>query len=301
MISRIASITLISFIVIIVSTPTLLEAQATTSNNYSVTFTEKGLPNGTQWFVSVHGSPVYSNNSTITFTEQNGTYLFTIGGNRDFRPLPGNFSVNIRGHNISLVVIWVPVLYNVTFIESGLPVGTFWNVTLGNETYTSLNSTITFKVMNGTYEYTIPAVNGVVSSTPNGTIKVYGAQDKVFLSFSGPVNFTFFESGLPQGARWSIWIDGSYYNTTTSMISVTLPNGTYSYFVKLPTGYNTKSISGTVNYSNDLVFINVSSYLPYEIVIAVLVAFIFTLSFIYIKRRRRTKSLVTNNDRPEKR
>ena len=288
------------FIVAILLIPTLSYAQSGQSASYGVTFVEKGLPNGTHWSISVGGSAESSNNSTITFLEPDGSYNFIMGMVRDYRPLPSNFTVVVRGSNITLVVVWVPVLYPVTFVESGLPANTFWNVTLGNQTNYSSNSTITFKVMNGTYEYNVPDVNGVASSSPSGTIKVNGEPTKVFLQFTVPVNFTFIESGLPAGSKWSVFIDGSYHNSTSSIISFNLPNRTYSYLIILPSGYYAKQTQGLVDYSNNLVVVNASSSFIYEIVIAILAVLIVVLLFIYIRMRRRTKPSTTKNNDSER-
>ena len=288
------------FIVAILLIPTLSYAQSGQSASYGVTFVEKGLPNGTHWSISVGGSAESSNNSTITFLEPDGSYNFIMGMVRDYRPLPSNFTVVVRGSNITLVVVWVPVLYPVTFVESGLPANTFWNVTLGNQTNYSSNSTITFKVMNGTYEYNVPDVNGVASSSPSGTIKVNGEPTKVFLQFTVPINFTFIESGLPAGSKWSVFIDGSYHNSTSSIISFNLPNRTYSYLIILPSGYYAKQTQGLVDYSNNLVVVNASSSFIYEIVIAILAVLIVVLLFIYIRMRRRTKPSTTKNNDSER-
>lgn len=288
------------FIVAILLIPTLSYAQSGQSTDYAVTFIEKGLQNGTQWSISVGGSSESSNNSTITFLEPDGSYKFIMSSIQDYRPLPANFTVDVRGYNITLVVIWLPVLYPVTFVESGLPANTFWNVTLGNQTNYSSNSTITFKVMNGTYEYSIPDVNGVASSTPSGTIKVNGEPTKVFLQFSVPVNFTFIESGLPFGSRWSVFIDGSYHNTTSSIISFNLPNRTYSYQIILPSGYYAKDTHGLVNFSNNIVIVDASSSLTYEIIIVILVVLISVLLFIYMRIRKRSKPTSANDEGPEK-
>ena len=51
----------------------------TQTTKYNVTFTESGLPSGTSWFVTLNGSKQSSTSSTITFSETNGTYTYTVG------------------------------------------------------------------------------------------------------------------------------------------------------------------------------------------------------------------------------
>jgi len=47
---------------------------------YAVTFTEAGLPSGTNWSVTLYGALVHSITSNITFAEPNGTFSYTITG-----------------------------------------------------------------------------------------------------------------------------------------------------------------------------------------------------------------------------
>ena len=284
--SRLLAVSLIAVVIFLLCVPASPNGQTITSDHYNITLRETGLPNDTRWFASIGTITQYSNNSTISFYEPNGTYNITIGGNNDYKPLPNTFKLTVRGSNVSQVIVWVPVLYSVTFIESGLPIGTFWNVTLGNETSTTANSTIVFRVKNGTYNYEIPEVNGIISTSPNGTIKVNGEQTKVFVEFTLATKFTFYEQGLPAGSRWSVFINDSYYNTTSSFISVTLSNGTYSYFVVVPPNYNANPSQGEINYSNNLVIIKVTSFLIYEEVIAILIVLVGVFVTVYLRARR---------------
>jgi hypothetical protein len=292
-------ILLLLFIALILLTPTGVYAAFSPAGKYSVTFQETGLPNATNWSVSEGQVAKYSNGSTISFLEPNGTYVFSFGIVRDYRPLPSNFTVHVTGRNLSFVVIWVPVLYPVTFVESGLPGGTFWNVTLGNETKYTSNSTVEFKVMNGTYTYNIPTVDAIASSISNGSIKVDGFPTKVFLRFVLPVNFTFYEQGLPTGSHWSVFINGHLYNSTSPIITVALPNETYSYVVVLPLGYYANPAEGSVNSTSSLILVRASSFLLYEIVIAVLIVLIAVFLTIYIRNRKKVKKKENHNDEPK--
>lgn len=284
------------FIALILLTPASVSAASGSTGKYTVSFQETGLPNATNWSVSEGQVVKYSNNSTISFLEPNGTYVFSFGTVRDYKPFPSNFTVHVTGRNFSFVVVWVPVLYPVTFVESGLPSGTFWNVTLGNETKYTSNSTIEFNVMNGTYEYNIPIVNGIASSTSNGTIKVNGEPTKVFLRFTLPVNFTFYEQGLPAGSHWSVFINGHLYNSSSPILTVTLPNETYSYAVVLPLGYYANPSTGNVNSANSLILVRASSFLLYEIIIAILIVLIGVFLTIYIRNRKKVKRKKNKND-----
>ncbi len=64
---------------------------------YNVTFTETGLPSGTTWYVNLtNGQSFKSTNSTITFTEINGTYKFAVSADLNYTSniVSGTFHVN---------------------------------------------------------------------------------------------------------------------------------------------------------------------------------------------------------------
>ena len=94
-----------------------------------VTFTESGLPIGTSWGVNLTiGLAFTSNSSTVTFSEANGTYNYTLATPAGYQGSgSGNFTVN--GSSVSLSVSFVP-LVPVTFWESGLVPGWTWSVSV---------------------------------------------------------------------------------------------------------------------------------------------------------------------------
>ncbi len=277
-------------LVVLLTLPVTGHAQSSSITEYTVTFHETGLPNGTVWSISLMENTSYSNSSTIVFTEPNGGYTFNIGHVKGYVTQPYSYYIYLDGNNVTRFIQWSPQLYNLTFVESGLPLGTMWNVTLDNNTISSTNSTVMFKVKDGVYNYTIPGVNGVSSSIPRGTAVVNGSDVKVLVRFLVMTNFTFIEQGLPPGSHWSVWIGGTYYNSSSGIITVSLPNGTYSFVVNLPSGYGASPETGKVTWSNNLVLITASSPVGYYVAIAVLVVAIILMSAFYIRRKRRLKS-----------
>lgn len=64
---------------------------------YSVSFTETGLPTGTNWTVTVGSHSVSSTTTTITLNEPNGSYAYSVSSNATgYAPFPasGDFLVN---------------------------------------------------------------------------------------------------------------------------------------------------------------------------------------------------------------
>ena len=78
---------------------------------YNVTFSETGLPPGSQWTVTLNDVSKSSLNSTITFMESNGTYTFSVYSielYNSFEASPGNGTVTVNGANVSQSIFFTP-------------------------------------------------------------------------------------------------------------------------------------------------------------------------------------------------
>ena len=177
---------------------------------YTVTFTESGLPSGTSWSVTLNGAPESSTTSTISFTEPNGTYSYTVGSVSGYTASPSSGSVTVSGASVSKAVTFTaipPTTYTVTFTESGLPSGTSWSVTLNGVAHSSSTASITFTEVNGTYSYTVGSVSGYTATPSGGSVTVAGAGTSVSITFSSfhpgtQYQVTFAQTGLPLNDTW---------------------------------------------------------------------------------------------------
>jgi hypothetical protein len=165
---------------------------------YTVTFSESGLPAGTNWTVIVFGGGYgwdrhlqreTSNTSTITFLLSNGSYGYFVSEVPGFVADGswGWFAVDGASPPIIDVTFSPVVSYAVTFSESGLPAGTNWSVKVfGFESggggfvcanATSSSTTIALNLPNGNYSYQIERVPGwqVTGGEPFGQFNVNGA------------------------------------------------------------------------------------------------------------------------------
>ena len=90
-----------------------------TSVAHTVTFTETGLPAGTDWSVKFNqttgSSLTQGPTDTISFSAKDGRYNFTVAQVLGFNPTPGTGWVTVNGHD-------VPV--NISFGPSEIPIGT---------------------------------------------------------------------------------------------------------------------------------------------------------------------------------
>jgi hypothetical protein len=148
--------------------------QATPKTTYAVMFAETGLPNGTNWSVTLNGTTRTSASAGIVFVEPNGTYAYDVAPPAGYSfngSRTGNVTVNGKSVSIS-VGFWSENLltYALMFEASGLPAGTNWSVTLTAtssglvlETLASLtrwsygSSSIIFHVSAGDYAYSASA------------------------------------------------------------------------------------------------------------------------------------------------
>ncbi len=211
---------------------------------YSVTFTENGLPSGTPWTLNFNGTTYTTSNSSYTLLVPSGNYTYTASS-------PGYVSVSGTVTVVSSsVYVNIPFKaqprYLVTFNETGLPSSTLWTVILNGQSMSSQTNNVTFDMYNGTFDYSIVQVSGYHSVPVNGTVTVDGSHAYVSISWY-TVNYTvtFSSSGLASGVTWGISIDGIMHTSSASTITLSLPNGTYSYSLITVSGYTPSSYTGS--------------------------------------------------------
>jgi hypothetical protein len=199
---------------------------------YILEFTETGLPPGSSWSVTV-GSKVYTSDfSNMTIHLTNGTYHYYINLQYGYTATNASGFFNITGSNIPLRTTFKSDLSTIQFIETGLPSGTDWFVTINGTIYSSSNGIITDHLLNGTYEYFVAVPYGYTVTNSSGFVYIQGTQVYVNVTFMSDLHkIQFTETGLPSGTDWRVHINGSNYTSFGSNISVNLPNGTYLYVI----------------------------------------------------------------------
>ena len=223
-----------------------------------VTFTETGLPAGTNWSVTVHShitldtaaiasnSSLASRSNIIAFEEPNGTYGFTIGAVPGYRASLSNTSyltnssVNVSGVPAFVPIAFTPIAppvprYAVTFVESGLPSDARWwlatlNVTttqvgnqttvnVSNQTASSETNTIVIEETNGTFDYHTGTIAGFRAHPPAFGYNVSGSGRVVFIQFS-PVRYAVVwkEADLGPNLSWSVAVSNGSATTTNESV-----------------------------------------------------------------------------------
>ena len=220
-----------------------------TVSNYNVTFTETGLSSGTQWNVTLNGKLSSSTTTTNNFTEINGAYAYTVGSVKGYKELPLAGNITVSGANVFQTITFVArnkTAYNVTFTETGLPIGNEWNVTVNGTTTSSRTTTVVFAEFNGTFTYNVFAGKEYKVSVSTGSFNVSGKSVNKSVTFKAETyNVTFTEIGLTVGTAWNV-IMNTNKSSTTTQINFTAFNGTYAFTVISIAGYHELPASGYV-------------------------------------------------------
>jgi hypothetical protein len=156
--------------------------------DYPVTFSESGLPSGSEWSVTLAGVTQTSASSSMVFSEPDGTYSYSVHSAGLFGPTPANGTVSVQNAGTFLSIGYQAV-YPLTITQAGLPSGTDWAATVTGPACSAIliptcsgappsltrvsngAASIVFYVSNGTYSYSA-AAPGHANLT--GTVSVDG-------------------------------------------------------------------------------------------------------------------------------
>ena len=116
---------------------------------YGITFTESGLTTGTSWAITLNGNVESSSTNTITFTEPNGTYDFSIGNTTGYTVLPQSGVVAVSGRALTESIFFTqtsPNRYFVGFVSTA-------NATIyvNATAYSEQNGSFNISLSPGTY------------------------------------------------------------------------------------------------------------------------------------------------------
>jgi len=226
---------------------------------YPVYFEESGLPSGTTWSVTLNSINITSNNSQIKFLEPNGSYTFSIGIVPGYKPDQDHGIISVTGNTVSVTILWTRVMYQISFLESGLPSGTQWIITLNNTSKSSVSNLINFIEPNGTYSFFIGTIPGYRAPYNTGKIVVDGRNVSRNISWTvNTYSISFVESGLKAGTQWFVILNGISHSSNTTTISFSEPNGSYSYNIGKINGYTLTSYYGNISVNGTNVKVPIS-------------------------------------------
>ena len=205
------------------------------SLEYNITFIESGLYNGTLWYVNLSNKESFSSNTnTISFMELNGTYNFNVSKTNQYKITENSSgTITISGNNQTVNVEYAPVLYRVTFTESGLTYRNRWYVNLTDgQSFNSTGTSISINEINGTYDYSITALNRYQITPSSGEINITGTDKAISITFKPFYKIIFSETGLNDGQTWYINLTtGASYQSSGDTIQFYETNATYYYSI----------------------------------------------------------------------
>ena len=215
------------------------------AGNYTVSFTELGLPSGTSWSVDLNATSQVSTDPVLNFTEANGSYPFNVTSVPGYTATPPDGTVDVNGSSVNQTVEFAPKdLYNLTFTESGLPDGLTWVVLLydgsGGELGNSVApDNISYTEPNGSYYFFLfnasdTPYSGFAPNITSGTVTLAGEDVNVSVSFVAIYAAVFVvptvsscDYGLYQVSVDHFTLTGNF----GSDVAIDLPNGTYAFQV----------------------------------------------------------------------
>ena len=284
---------------------------------YTVTFTENGLPPGTNWSVVLNGTQQNTTTSVLSFSMPAGTYSYAIESAVGYGPSPRTGTLSVQTTNVNVNVAYRLPEYNVTFVANGKPAGIVWWVSLSGHREQGNASTLSFTgseaETNGSYGFTVSPVPGYLLSEYAGTVTVRGTPAPVTVTFTPTVYMVVFtESGLHAGTNWSVTLNGVTHYGISSPISFELPNGTYNYSVGRESGFNRLPTGGLVTVNGGGQSLHVSFLKPPASGIAALlsspvfyatlgagIAVVAIFTYYMLRRKPRTESEEEGGDSGE--
>jgi len=142
----------------------------------------------------------------------------------------------VCNQNQGTVSIVSPGSSSIVFVESGLPAGSSWGVSLNGTVSNSTTATIAFAQPYGPYPFTVGVEAGYAVRPASGLINLIGPAVAVDVSFA-PSNTTpppttylvsLLESGLSAGTDWTVSLGGVISSASGDSINFEERNGTYS-------------------------------------------------------------------------
>ncbi|MGC8581514.1 MAG: hypothetical protein ACP5RS_03035 [Thermoplasmata archaeon] len=158
----------------------------TNEKSYDVYFFEMGLPNNTNWSVTMNNTTRYSTSNYIVFSFSNGTYRYTVNSVKGYYANTFHGTVSVKNSNVSVVVYFQPVTSSINYfygsflfyfsiisvILVSMVIILVMRFTLGKNdslNYTTNVSGVKPSPVQGSFSDTHP-MNNVVNPPPQGVV-----------------------------------------------------------------------------------------------------------------------------------
>jgi hypothetical protein len=226
----------------------------TPAPTYAVTFNETGLAAGSLWSVQIQppndiDQTMNSTSTSFTWYLPNGSYEYfpTAPG---YQPMYSAEFFYLNGAHLYESITFTKV-YPVTFTESGLPSGTYWDVYFEYTYHGSDSPTVVIDAPNGNYSFYTYDVGYFVANVSGGGVEVLNGGVQVQITYTdvdeATYAVTFLESGLPTDSNWSVTLNGYTAWTSGTSLGFTEPNGSFPFTALSNASYPADPASGTLN------------------------------------------------------
>jgi copper-binding protein NosD/parallel beta helix pectate lyase-like protein len=150
---------------------------------YPLTFTESGLPIGTNWAVVLDTTSLPNSGATVTENLPNGTYDYSVASVPGFSVVPSKGTVTVTGGPQAVAVTYTAFTFPVSIVEIGLPPQTSWGVKIGSNASGTTLAALTLQLTNGSYTFTVTPITGYTSTPRDVTWRVSGGPATFYVSF----------------------------------------------------------------------------------------------------------------------
>lgn len=213
---------------------------------------ENGLPANTPWSVTVRGYSSNTTTPTIPVWVPNGTWGYHVTPIPGYRILPENGSFTINGGtivvNVRFQIISPPgPQFPVQFVVTGLPAGMTVPITVRGASQVAGVALPLYDLWNGSYAYQVGYVAGYHAEVKEKLFNVTGGPVVVTVPFVPTVYPVVWKAiGVRSGLNWSVVLNGTELPANSAWLADSVPNGTYSYSVRVPANYTVTPRVGDV-------------------------------------------------------
>ncbi|MGP8136137.1 MAG: hypothetical protein ACLQD8_08510, partial [Thermoplasmata archaeon] len=154
-------------------------------------FHETGLAEGTPWCVTLDSKFCTTTRSQLLPNFSPGIYTYAIGSFSGMttlafyndQPVLVSGSLSVPPNRALLGTFLIRYSFPISFVESGLPVGSSWKVTAGGVSESATQTTIIVYLTNGTYPFRVHSEAGYTRSVSSGHVTVRGAPVSLLIRF----------------------------------------------------------------------------------------------------------------------
>jgi len=197
-----------------------------------------------------------NSNQMIVFNPDNSQFINRINVGSE----PYGVSVSQTGNSVEIsnfnsgtvsFLGYAGAVRAVTFLESGLPSGTPWAVSVRNTSLSSSTGSIMFNETPGHYTFSPSHIDGYKLGINTNSFNLSGKNLVILVTYQKLFQVNISESGLSSGSPWGFTLDGSTYSTYATYLNLPLVNGTYSLVPYAPSAnFTAGSTDFTVNGAN---------------------------------------------------